>query len=398
MPLKGAIMRINYNVSAMLANNTLSNSNDALSKSIQRLSSGLKINNAKDNPAGLAMAKRMNGQIVGTGVAKQNTNDGISVIETADGALSEVHDMLHRMTELATKAANGTNTFEDRAIIQDEIEELKKEIERISKDTQFNGQNLLDGTYDYKAYSRDTSGATPAPAPKVRVSTINSEVDPGEYTIDSLSWVPGSAPGRGEVSSITLGGAFPSTVMSDYNITMIDNFVTLSHPSGFEMTLEIDADTVFGSADSHTIIGGTVSDIGITCTDIGPMRLQTGSNEGQIVAVEIPAISLGNLGISRICVEDEECAQDAIERLKGATQFVSGLRGKLGAYQNRLESTSDNLGVLEENMTSAYSRIMDADMAEEMTQYTTQNVIVQAGTSVLAQANERPSMVLQLLQ
>ena len=388
-------MRINYNVSAMLANNTLSNSNDALSKSIQRLSSGLKINNAKDNPAGLAMAKRMNGQIVGTGVAKQNTNDGISVIESADGALSEVHDMLHRMTELATKAANGTNTFEDRAIIQDEIEELKKEIERVSKATQFNGQNLLDGTYDYKAYSRNLSGTG---APQVRVSTINSEVDPGEYEITNLSWTRGSAPGRGEITSMTLGGAFPSSSLSDYNVTMIDNFVTLRHGSGFEMTFEIDENTVFASPDSHEIMAGSVSGIGITCTDIGPMRLQTGSNEGQIVAVEIPAISLGNLGISRICVETEECAKDAIDRIKGATQFVSGLRGKLGAYQNRLESTSDNLGVLEENMTSAYSRIMDADMAEEMTQYSTQNVIVQAGTSVLAQANERPSMVLQLLQ
>ena len=128
------------------------------------------------------------------------------------------------------------------------------------------------------------------------------------------------------------------------------------------------------------------------------MRLQTGSNEGHVVSVEIPAVSLGNLGISRISVENQDYASDALDRIKGAVQFVSSVRGKLGAYQNRLESTSDNLGVIEENMTSAYSRIMDVDMAEEMTQYSTQNVIVQAGTSVLAQANERPSMVLQLLQ
>ena len=177
-------MRINYNVSAMLANNTLTNSDNALSKSIQRLSSGLKINYAKDNPAGLAMAKRMNGQIAGTGIAKQNSNDGISVIETADGAMSEIHDMLHRMTELATKAATGTNTDEDRRIIQNEVDELKKEISRISKNTQFNGQNLLDGSFDYKAYSSCVDGSTP----QVRVSTINSSVDPGKYQITDLSW------------------------------------------------------------------------------------------------------------------------------------------------------------------------------------------------------------------
>ncbi len=128
------------------------------------------------------------------------------------------------------------------------------------------------------------------------------------------------------------------------------------------------------------------------------MRLQVGSNEGQVIPVEVPAISLGNLGITKLDVTSQEKAHDAIDRLKGATAFLSSVRGKLGAYQNRLESTTENLGVVEENMTAAYSRIMDVDMAEEMTNYSTYNVIVQAGTSVLAQANERPSQVLQLLQ
>ncbi|MBR1861383.1 MAG: flagellin FliC3 [Lachnospiraceae bacterium] len=389
-------MRINYNVSAMLANNTLSNSNNALSKSIQRLSSGLKINNAKDNPAGMAMAKRMNGQLVGTGVAKQNSNDGVSVIETADGALSEVHDMLHRMTELATQAANGTNTDEDRRVIQAEIDELKKEISNISKNTQFNGQNLLDGSYDFKAFASGNGGNTP----DVRVSTFNSEVYPGQYYIDSISWSVDYERGNTEITGLSLGGMFPGTSMDDYNITMNDNYVTLSHQSGFEMTLEINPDLMFYSyySEGYSAHSGTASSVSITCTDIGPMRLQTGSNEGIVIPVEIPAISLGNLGIDKLSVISQGRAEDALERLKGATQFVSSVRGKLGAYQNRLESTIDNLGVVEENMTSAYSRIMDVDMAEEMTQYSTQNVIVQAGTSVLAQANERPSMVLQLLQ
>ncbi|MCR4617472.1 MAG: flagellin FliC3 [Lachnospiraceae bacterium] len=397
-------MRINYNVSAMLANNTLTNSDNALSKSIQRLSSGLKINYAKDNPAGLAMAKRMNGQIAGTGIAKQNSNDGISVIETADGAMSEIHDMLHRMTELATKAANGVNTEDDRRIIQLEIDELKKEVQRISKATQFNGQNLLDGTFDYKGYSSVQTTVTPVPAPEVRVSTINSEVDPGKYSITSLSWAASTdGSGKIDVTAFTMtvgeGANAVNKTMSDYNISMVDNYVTLTDETGFEMTLEIQEDLVFSDPTTNLPVSGSIGQtVDITCTNIGPMRLQSGSNEGHIIAVEIPALSLGNLGISRLDVTTEQSASYAIERLKGANQFVSSVRGKLGAYQNRLESAVDNLGVVEENMTSAYSRMMDVDMAEEMTAYSTHNVIVQAGTSVLAQANERPSMVLQLLQ
>ena len=393
-------MRINYNVSAMLANNTLTNSDNALSKSIQRLSSGLKINYAKDNPAGLAMAKRMNGQIAGTGIAKQNSNDGISVIETADGAMSEIHDMLHRMTELATKAATGTNTDEDRRIIQNEVDELKKEISRISQNTQFNGQNLLDGSFDYKAYSSCVDGSTP----QVRVSTINSSVDPGKNQITNLSWQAATdGSGALEVTSFAMtvetGSSPVSKTAADFNIKMMDNYVTLTDATGFEMTLEIDSSMVFDNAYSILPKSGSISQtIDITCTNIGPMRLQAGSNEGQVISVEIPALSLGNLGIERLDVTTAETAGYGLERLKSATQFVSGVRGKLGAYQNRLESAVDNLGVVEENMTSAYSRIMDVDMAEETTAYSTHNVIVQAGTSVLAQANERPAQVLQLLQ
>ena len=146
-------MRINYNVSAMLANNSLKNNDDLLSTSLQKLSSGFKINSAKDNPSGLAMAKRMNAQIMGTSTADDNTMDGISVIETADGALAEVAEMLQRMNELAVQASNGTLNDEDREIIQKEITELKDEIDRVSKSTEFNSQPLLDGFYDLKAYT-----------------------------------------------------------------------------------------------------------------------------------------------------------------------------------------------------------------------------------------------------
>ncbi|MDE5588479.1 MAG: flagellin FliC3, partial [Acetatifactor sp.] len=145
-------MRINYNVSAMLSNNALANNDNLLAQSLERLSSGLKINHAKDNPAGLAMAKRMNAQIEGLSQANDNANDGISVIETADGAMSEISEMLQRMNELAIKSANGTMSEGDRSIVQDEVSQLKEEIARVAETTEFNGQKLLNGEFELKGY------------------------------------------------------------------------------------------------------------------------------------------------------------------------------------------------------------------------------------------------------
>ena len=150
-------MKICYNASAMIANNALTRNDNKLAQSLQRLSSGLKVVEAKDNPAGMAMAKRMNAQLKGISVASQNSSDAISVIETADGALSEVHDILQRMNELAVKASTGTMGPEDRATVQDEIDQLKQEITRIADDTQFNGEPLLNGNFDLKGYTNEAA-------------------------------------------------------------------------------------------------------------------------------------------------------------------------------------------------------------------------------------------------
>ena len=172
-------MRINYNVSAMLANNALANNDSLLAQYLERLSSGLKINHAKDNPAGLAMAKRMNAQIEGISVANQNASDGISIIETADGAMTEVSEMLQRINELAVKSANGTMSDSDRETIQDEVAQLKEEITRISEVTEFNGQKLLNGEFELKGYIYGNLD--------VKVSSCSKEVPVKEYTIDSLT-------------------------------------------------------------------------------------------------------------------------------------------------------------------------------------------------------------------
>lgn len=368
-------MRINYNVSAMLSNNALSNSDNLLAKSLERLSSGLKINHAKDNPAGLAMAKRMNAQLEGLSVANQNASDGVSVIEIADGALSEVADMLQRMNELSVKAANGIMTDEDRETIQDEIAQLKEEVTRISETTEFNGQKLLNGEFERKGYTDNVD---------IKVNSYSADVAVKEYVIEDLT-LGTDADGNYVLDGITYGDGFPDA--DSLKAEIKDNLLTIQGDNGFELTLDVAGATA-----------ANYSDLTVDVTGVGAMRLQIGANEGQILAIDIPAVTLQNLGIEDIDVSTEEGSRDAIERLDGAIQTLSKIRGRLGAYQNRLESSINSLDVTSENMTSAYSRIMDVDMAEEMTNYTTYQVMTQAGTSMLAQANERPSQVLQLLQ
>lgn len=374
-------MRINYNVSAMLSNNALSTNDDLLSKSLERLSSGLKINHAKDNPAGLAMSKRMNAKIEGLSVANQNASDGVSIIEIADGAMTEISEMLQRINELSVKAANGTMSDTDRATVQDEVKQLKEEITRISDVTEFNGQKLLNGEYDLKGYTNKQ---------EVKVNYYSTDVPVKEYTIKSI---PLTKDADGNIvldGDVTFGDGFPDA--KTLKTELKDDLLTITGENGFEMRLDVSG-TLNGAQ-----TGTTVKDLKINATGIGAMRLQIGANEHQVLEVNIPAVSLQNMGIENVDVSTAEGADDAIDRVDGAIKYVSSVRGRLGAFQNRLESTINSLDITSENMTSAYSRIMDVDMAEEMTSYTTYQILAQAGTSMLAQANERPSQVLQLLQ
>ena len=340
-------MRINYNVSAMLTNNALANNDNALSASLERLSTGLKINHAKDNPAGLAMAKRMNAQIKGLGTANDNAGDGISVINIADGAMNEVSAMLQRINELTVKASNGTILDEDREVIQEEIAQLKEEIERVKDTTQFNGQNLLDGTFNVKGYTNDEY---------IKVSTFSEKTPTGKYSIDTITIqdeldAEGNPTGNKLVTNITLGTGFPTDAKSypdGVNETVAENgFVTIKGSDGFELQLDLN------DAPDGTVPVAPKTSLDIEVTDVGPMRLQIGANEGQVLAVEIPPVSLRNMGIENIDVSTQEGAKSALSKMDGAISFVSHVRGKLGAYQNRLESTMNSLDVSEENMTAA---------------------------------------------
>ncbi len=379
-------MRINYNASAVISNKALNNSDSALSRSLQRLSSGLKINEAQDNPAGLAIAHRMDAQVQGLRVGKSNSNDGISVIETADGALAEISSLMQRMSELTVQAATGTYTDDDREAIDREIQQLKEEVTRVSKDTEFNGQRILDGTFDLKGYMDNNAS---------KVEYYTGEVAVGKYNLNIRSIISvagiteGTATGVKPVN-MQYQKADGTTVAVDdltASVDMDNNLITIRKDYGGEYEIRI-------SFDDTNPPGATEMEI----TGIGAMKLQIGANEGQELAVQIPTISLKNMGLQNANVLTQEAAEKAIESTKQGLNYINKIRSKLGAYQNRLEHNTESLDVSDENLTAAYSRIMDVDMAEEMTAYTTNNVLVQAGVSMLSQANERPQAVLQLLQ
>ena len=365
-------MRINFNASAVIANNALNRNDNRLQDSLARLSSGLKVVNAKDNPSGLAMSKKMNAQIKGLDQAGDNAGDGVSIIEIADGAMSEMHDILQRINELAVKGSTGTIT-DDRKLIQDEVKQLKEELTRISETVEFNGQTILDGSFDLRGYSNNQNA---------KVAYYSDEILAGTYTIDQLDVTYNADGTINEVTTKKFGKGFPK----DADVTSIDgNIVTIAGSGNFELKLRLTKDATF-------------TDLDLDLEGFGAMDMQIGANEGQQLGIRIPKMSLENMGISNIDLSTAEGANKAIDKVDEAIKYVSANRSRLGAYQNRLEHTVNNLDISSENMTAAYSRIMDVDMAEEMTEYTTVQILSQASTSMLAQANERPSQVLQLLQ
>lgn len=384
-------MKISYNSAAMHANNALNASDKKVSQSLKRLSSGLKVTAAKDNPSGYAIGRRMNAQITGVSVATENANRGVSIIETADGALTEVHDMLQRMNELAVKGATGTLTTDDREMLNQEMKQLKEEVTRVATDTEFNGQPLLDGSFDLRGYTNSQIAT---------VDYYSDEVLAKQYTIDALT-VYYKADGTIDLEKMndpattppafTPGAGFPAGV----TITEAgQDKITITGNQDFKLTIAVKPDPAY----NPVVCASAGNPLEINVTGIGSMDMQIGANEGQQLNIRIPKISLDRLGIERTEVDTEDNSTKAIEEIKGAILYVSDARSRLGAYQNRLEHTVSSLNITNENMTSSYSRIMDVDMAEEMTTYTTEQVISQAAVSMLAQANERPSQVLQLLQ
>jgi flagellin len=462
-------MRINHNIAALNTYRQLNSASTAQGKSMEKLSSGLRINRAGDDAAGLAISEKMRGQIRGLEQAGRNAQDSISLIQTAEGALNETHSILQRMRELAVQSANDTNTGADRSEIQKEINQLTSEVDRIATTTEFNTKKLLNGDSGAKVNFSSNANVTSAQASENTVAgtyaidvttaaeqatvaasavfadadlTVASGTKSVEINGQSISFEFDNADAAATAANfknavnnanigITVTGDGTTSALtlktndygSDTSITIKASAVTA------EMNLTSDATTA--STDSGVDVAGTIGGVaasgkGLTLTGTGDaaglkvnltttaastvaaagnvdvvqnaLSTHIGANEGQQMSINISSMTTLDLGINSLDLESQSGAESAITTINDAIASVSGERSKLGAYQNRLEHTINNLGTSAENLTASESRIRDVDMAKEMMNQTKNSILSQAAQAMLAQANQQPQGVLQLLR
>ena len=498
-------MRINHNIAALNTYRQLSSNSVMGNKSLEKLSSGLRINRAGDDAAGLAISEKMRGQIRGLDQATRNAQDAISLIQTAEGALNETHSILQRMRELSVQSANDTNTATDRAEIQKEVDQLAIELTRVANDTEFNTQKLLNGgiqagkigentfqiganakqnlsvsigAMDAKSLgvSRDTLAGTLSDAAKVSAVTIDS-LNKGTAIVDgnSLALTANDTAAKTAWTAAALGITGTSLEATENSSTYNDYTITVTHAgtAGTDVTASIDKETktitinyasdidtiatsgtaaklqaaldgaeiaLTATGDATAVTDGT--DVAATTSGLASDEVQLSFNSEDLIvknnattatftsaankgltltfdgtpldgtvaatvninvdaaaaatfdAGEKSADAITNAGID---VSTKTAANTAITGIQSAIETVSAERSKLGAYQNRLEHTINNLGTSSENLAAAESRIRDVDMASEMMEFTKMGILQQAATAMLAQANQQPQMVLQLL-
>ena len=491
-------MRIQHNIAALNSYRNLTGNNNAVAKNLEKLSSGYRINRAGDDAAGLAISEKMRAQITGLNTAQKNAQDGVSLVQTAEGALTEVHSMLNRMVELADQSANGTYDNEvDRANLQKEIASLKDEIDRIADSTNFNGINLLDGSLsaaklDVKSASIAGNPITPTvnaatgttstlfvakadAAGTKQTLTVEYADESGtlhevevEYTSDTdaekndaailgalqkselasvfdiksdtrgnftltskvggengakltgisttdttLDAVKAGAVTKGKNETVTLTNGAQNIAAGDTIVLNGKTYEFVANTSSKPKTEGATA-IVVGVDDDTTIanLNTALENAGVKATKAGANLVLSATKDGAALTLQIGDtsedfnqmnVSVGDmhtaaLGIADIDISTQAGAKAAVDKIKSAINSVSSTRGDLGAIQNRLEHTINNLSVTAENMTAAESRIRDVDMANEMMAYTKNNILVQSSQAMLAQANQLPQGVLQLLQ
>ena len=459
-------MVVQHNMQAANANRMLNITTSAQSKSTEKLSSGYRINRAADDAAGLTISEKMRKQIKGLDRASTNAEDGVSAVQTAEGALTEVHSMLQRMNELATQSANGTNSNTDRKAIQDEIDQLTTEIDRVSETTKFNETYLLKGDGAEKAHNVNahdagldgvtltdkgdtvdvtlkelnagdkvsiagknyTIGATAADAQKIvdaqkadgKTVTVNGTT----YTYKTNQWTNADGSAAGSITikggDVVSDGTKTLTAMKDGanavgadGIDDNDSTVITAGKAYQLQTAEIVKASSIGTDTAAEVNGTNKNDNYTTATTTFTLNKGTVSYKGGLsfnlhvgadadmtnkIAVNIDSMNSAGLGVKGIKADTEQDATYAIDAIADAISTVSSQRSALGAVQNRLEHTINNLDNVVENTTSAESRIRDTDMAEEMVNYSKNNILAQAGQSMLAQANQSNQGVLSLLQ
>ncbi|MFN3691941.1 MAG: flagellin [Fervidobacterium sp.] len=389
-------MRINHNLSALNAWRQITLTDSDMKKTLERLSSGLKINRASDDAAGLAISEKMRGQIKGLDMAIKNSQDAISLIQTAEGALNEIHAILQRMRELSVQAASDTNTDVDRFNIQAEINQLRDEIDRISRATEFNTKKLLNGNLESFRATPDAKVVAEGNI-DVSVTVVSSaaSVIEGSYILE-VGQFTGTTTSQLDARVVLITASSVITLVTSYtNGSAVIGGVRLSWN-----TSRFNINQFNGALPGESVIDtGVVRVEGINTTG-NQLVFQIGANEGANMVAGIDAIDSRNLGLLTqvLKVTSQDAAERTISVIDAAIHKVSTIRSQLGAIQNRLEHTIANLGIAAENLTAAESRIRDADMAKEMMAFTKQQILMQSGMSMLAQANGLPQNVLQLLR
>ena len=389
-------MRINHNISALNSWRSINSTNTDMGKTLERLSSGLRINRAGDDAAGLAISEKMRGQIRGLDMAIKNSEDAISLIQTAEGALTEVHSILGRMRELAVQASSDTNTDVDRNQVQAELNQLREEIDRISRTTEFNTKKLLDGKIEGFRGTADIKVVTGGNINVQAKRNGTSVVSEGTFVIE-VGQLTGNvtSPLDVKVVRIKSDGTIASTI-----VTIGAGAATIGGISFTWTSTTFNLNQFGGSLPLNEVVDSAVVRAEAVYTANKQLIFQIGANEGHNMIAGIDNMSAAALGLSTstLKVTDQNSAERTIMVVDGAIHKVSTARAAVGAIQNRLEHTISNLGVASENLTAAESRIRDADMAKEMMQYTKQLILLQSSMSMLAQANAQPQNVLQLLR
>lgn len=401
-------MRINTNLNAMTALNSATKNTALAGSSMEKLSSGLKINKAADNATGLAISEKMRSQIRGLDQASQNTQDGISVVQTAEGAIEEVGNIVQRMRELAVQGANETNTGSDRAKISEELTQLHEEIDRIAESTQFNGKDLLNGANTVRVengHKISQAGAGNA-NDKVKI-----EVQDG-FDFDDLDTELKlkikDADGKIDSSNILDKGYGVTITGTDNNTkTKINQGGTITVTDNNGKSIKFTVTDAAGVDFANDVVLGKKE---ATSTDISgkEISLQVGANtsDSQTLKVKIENVSTDSLGLDKDTItkmakegtKGTTAANDMIKSLDKALERVNTSRANLGAMQNRLETTASNLTTSNENLTAAESRIRDVDVAEEMMNLSKLNLINQAAQAMMSQAKSQPEGVMQLLR
>ena len=394
-------MRINNNLMAMNAHRQLGVNSASQAKSLEKLSSGFRVNRAGDDAAGLAISEKMRGQIRGLNQASRNAQDTISLIQTAEGALTETHNILQRMRELAVQSVNDTNTDADRDELQAEVKQLKAEVNRIATTTEFNTKKLLDGSAKGLAekidgsvkYAYNTAVSFSSAFASDALLTGGS-LKNASYTIvkvsESAAFQAGDYKIYGQSGAISTDLTVASTTISvSTQLLTAAQIIAVDTAAGLTLTS-------MKVGDSITLTFGKYEAAG---TDVDNAILsQIGANSGQSAYISVRSMKTDDIGVTDIDVSSKFGAVNAIETTNQAITKVSTQRSSLGANQNRLEYTIRNLDTASENLQASESRIRDVDMAKEMMTYTKSNILNQAAQAMLAQANQAPQGVLQLLR